>query len=1236
MNVHAPSANFTVASDDNLSDTEYKQRLAADPAASAWVSANAGSGKTFVLALRVVRLLLDGVPPARILCLTYTKAGAAQMTARVHGRLAAWARMSEADLATELLEVTGPRPTRERLERARRLFAQAIETPGGLKIQTIHAFCESVLHRFPLEANVSGRFRKVDDAERAHLLRGLHARIVADDNGDEDAGAAVESVLRLGHEYALDTLFGAIDRTRFSVVDLLKNRGGAKGVAQALRERLGLTPHDTRDTILAECWPLEPLGPDVLRELVDCARRHGGVTNGKCADLIDTLWNATPDLRLKGLGTLLLTGEGKLRIKPDGDGLKLSHSFTKKVQDDLPWLLEVMRDAALALLDVRDRLSAVDLCAASAHAMTLAERLYEEWRALKHRRGLLDFDDMIARTAELLDRDGGGGWVHYKLDRGIDHILVDEAQDTSPLQWRVIERLAGEFFHGESASERSRTVFAVGDFKQSIYSFQGAEPRGFADQKQHFASLAGAARNAFHDVQLHLSFRSVPDVLSAVDAVFGDELRASGLTLDGTPVVHEARRMREAGHVDLWPLEIPDEAADPDDNWTRALDALAPNDPLARTASRVADTISAWIENGETLEATGRPIRPGDVMILVRKRDGFPAAITRALKDRHVPVEGADRLRLTAHVAIEDLMAVGRVVLDPHDDLALAAALKSPLLGLNETDLFALAHDRPEDQSLYRTLRRRADENGRWKVASERIAAWRQRVDTEPPFEFFARILGPDGGRAAFLARLGPETADVLDEFLAHALSDRNGALPGLEAFLADLATEAPEIKREMETGGGKGPGAVRVMTVHGAKGLEAPIVFLVDCGSKPVSSSHIPVLVPVPEPGALPRTGPRADTDAPSDPLVWTAPGLPKEPLVSGAIKALEERAEQEYRRLLYVGMTRAEDRLIVCGYRGKTDQPGIWHELVSKALLSHEACRELREPAGRPDDGHSANPAERVTHRFRVSPPSETVVAEIQDEVLGEREASPSWLYHPAARDDRLPQPLAPSGATALIEGNEHGPGSRVGPLVGGEVKGSAIALRRGTVVHRLLQVLPSWPKEQREAAARRYVERASSDLDGHARSKLIDDALRVLHNSALASLFEHGARTEVPIMGMLDVMGRPVPVSGVVDRMIVNDNEVLLIDYKTGRNPPDTEAAVPPVHVAQMALYRALLTPLFPNKPITCALVYTENVTRIDLGERRMNAMVTRILERGSLDAESGGLVQSEGNDSPDRYS
>ena len=1065
---------------------------------------------------------------------------------------------------------------------------------------------------------------------------------------DSEDGAALRFVVRHGQEDALAKLLGAVESARPALERLIVHHGDVEAIGASLRECMGLTPHDTPDTIMEDAWPAPTLGIERLREAAQSARGYSqSKTNVSLAEAIDAMLAAPAAPRFAALGDLVLTKAGEQRVKAgDGGGLKLSQSFTMDVQRELPWLLPAMLEAAIHVSNARDRIRACQAMEMSVRAITIARRMLRDWRALKHRRGLLDFDDIIARTADLLERDGGGGWVHYKLDQGIDHVLVDEAQDTSPDQWRVIESLTSEFFAGDGAEGRSgrRTVFAVGDPKQSIYSFQGAAPKGFAERRAAYRTRARDAAQQLEQVPLNLSFRSTVDVLRAVDTVFASETHRQGLLDGGDRIVHEARRGRDRGRVEIWPVEAPGEKPVEKERWDQPIDHVADSDPRARLAHRIAERVGCWLGGADPLEPRrdgdgarpGRAVRAGDILILVRKRDAFVGTLARALKDAGVPVAGEDRLALTEHIAIEDLIAAGRIALNPHDDLTLAALLKSPLLGLDEDDLFALAHGRPTDRSLYRTLRARRNENPRWRVAGERLHAWRMRVDTEPPFEFFSRMLGADGGRARLLARLGAQANDVIDEFLARAIEDRDAGLPGLEAFLADLTEEAPTIKREMDGTANE----VRIMTVHAAKGMEAPVVFLACCGAEPVSRAHLPRLVPI--------VG--DPTDPAPAPIAWVAPGMNHPTAVTDASQAARLRQEDEYRRLLYVGMTRAEDRLIVCGYRGQRSFDGTWHAMCHRGLVESDRCdavdcAESGEARGHVFRVEGRDGAGEIAARWPALFGSATEHSGHPNAADGgspPREAPPTPRWLERARLERdLPRPLAPSGATAVIAGDAEGTATRAGPILGigglgigglaGEIDGGAdherraaaqAAMRRGTVVHRLLQVLPDLAPEERLDAARRYVSRACADLSPQWRENVTRTALRTLSDPGLAPLFEGEARTEVPIMGTLDVAGGPQAVSGVIDRMIVEGKRVLLVDFKTG-HPPASAREIAEVHVGQMALYRALAAPLYPTREIACALVYTRNAVRYDLAPERMDETLGRILDPATegLDPATG---------------
>ncbi|WP_287352075.1 double-strand break repair helicase AddA, partial [Mesorhizobium sp.] len=866
-------------------DTAVSQASASDPQNSAWVSANAGSGKTHVLAQRVIRLLLRGTDPSKILCLTYTRAAAANMSNRVFSTLSEWTALGDAELATRIETLDGRQPDRETMRRARRLFAEALETPGGLKIQTIHAFCESVLHQFPLEANIPAHFEMLDPQMEASLFSAARRDMISGTAaGDAGLAEAFATILERGSEHGLDALLAEIVRKRDGLRAFISAAGGDG--FQALFDEFRFRAGQTAEGLAASVWPLPGFLPDYFITFARAA---------EAADARLVLNNVLPYARLAfaeddPVRRLHLLAKAFLRA--DGKPYEPAKTF-KALLDRLPDLAERYLSAVDAILEISDRLALFRMLEGTRAALIIADWLIARYEHLKRARGFLDFNDLITRTVNLLARPDAGPWVQYKLDQGIDHILLDEAQDTSPDQWEVVKRLAEEFFAGLGARDNvHRTVFAVGDEKQSIYSFQGAAPDSFADSRLLFSAKVRDAKVTFADLKLTWSFRSTEDVLAAVDRVFADPLVRRGISHDPDPLTHKAIRSDAPGYVEVWPSIGADVVDEPDD-WTQAVDHA--HAPAVRIAENVAATIAGWIGAGEVIEGRGKKLRPGDVLVLVRKRDRFVHALTRALKRRDIPVAGADRLSLPGHIAVKDLIALGHFLVQPEDDLSLAAVLRSPIFDVSEETLFALAGERPSGLSLIASLRQQAGESAALAAIAAQLDTWSDEAAFRPVFEFYAGALARDGLRKKMIARLGPEAGDILDEFLSFCLAEERTGLPGLESFLSTLENAGPEIKREMD----QTRDEVRVMTVHAAKGLEAPVVFLVDGGSAPFSDQHLPRLMP------FDGSGQHWDGKG----YLWRSAGDVANGFSRAASVRARELADDEYRRLLYVGMTRAED---------------------------------------------------------------------------------------------------------------------------------------------------------------------------------------------------------------------------------------------------------------------------------------------------------------------------------------
>jgi ATP-dependent helicase/nuclease subunit A len=606
--------------------TRQAQAEASDPLASAWVSANAGSGKTYVLAQRVVRLLLAGAEPGRILCLTFTKAAAAEMASRVFERLGGWAVLPDRALAGAIADIQGRRPSRDELKRARRLFARALETPGGLKIQTIHAFCERLLQQFPFEANVAGHFEVLDERDATELAEAARRSVLGEAARDSDGplGRALDTVLAAGSDMAHEQAIKEFVNQRARVHGWIVEAGSLDAALGQLRGRLGLDAKDTPERLHAAIVAESAFTHGDFVRLIGLLR-EGGKRDQEAAERLAPYLEAIDD-------EARATAYRDFCTKAGGDLRAASNLVSKAIKDRWGRLAETLEGEIERLRGLLDRVAAADCYQTSAAMLRLADATIAAYQRMKTARGALDFDDLILKTTALLARSDAAQWVQYKLDRGVAHILVDEAQDTSPRQWHVVKALVEEFFAGEGASGATRTLFAVGDQKQSIFSFQGAVPAWFSLMRRELGARARAAEARWFDPELHLSFRSVQSVLSAVDGVFANPAAYRALSdMDGAPV-HSAARHGVPGRVMLWPMIAPADKIEPED-WATPLDHLGESSPEVKLANRLARTIGRWLHGGEKLDS-GEPIRAGGILILCRTRGAQTDAINRALKAR--------------------------------------------------------------------------------------------------------------------------------------------------------------------------------------------------------------------------------------------------------------------------------------------------------------------------------------------------------------------------------------------------------------------------------------------------------------------------------------------------------------------------------------------------------------------------------------------------------------------------
>ncbi len=1137
------------------------QRRAADPAVNAFVTANAGSGKTKTLIDRVARLLLGDVRPAAILCVTYTKAAAAEMQRRLFDVLGGWSVMEDAELTRELARLEGEDAPRDALglSRARTLFAKALETPGGLKIQTIHAFCEKLLRRFPLEAGVSPTFKVMDD--QASALIAAEARADVARYALDIEGPLADAYARLAVALDFETfnkLFSDFEHRRDAIAAYVERCGGYEGMQAHVWETCGFdaptSPEAIADAAMAA----------LNRRLYDEAARvlSGGTkTDVKCADGL----RAVADIPAALAVLFTKNGEGT-------PATWVAKTSGLKSREDIRMALLTEQDR---LEKVRTQLRSARVAEATVQVLAMASAYAEAYRQAKDQRGALDFADLVSRTRQLVAERPDAAWVLYKLDGGIDHILVDEAQDTAPEQWDIVRRLTGEFWAGVGLRQQGaadRTLFVVGDEKQSIYSFQGADPRRLLDETQRYIADIVAAGQPADGVPLLVSYRSTPQVLAFVDALFtAPETRAGVPAPRGEDIVsHKAFRADHAGCVDLWPLDR-DERGEDREAWDAPLDEEAETAANRRLARRIAAEVKALVARGDAVfdkeTRSWRPAGYGDVLVLVRRRKVLFEEIIRELKRGGVPVAGADRLTLSAHIAFDDLMALARFIQFPDDDLTLAGLLKSPFCGLVDDDVYALAKGRRPD-SLWAVLRRRAGEAPAWTAALTFLDTALDLARTRSPFDLFTRVLGlngPDGRsmRARMLTRLGSEAGDVLDEFLARTLSAEAQGVRDLESLAHAFAGLDIAVKREMEGAGDE----VRVMTAHGSKGLEAPIVFLPETTVTRTA-----------------RGTPLLETQ--DGGFLWSARKDDDCEASAAARQFRADREEEEAWRLLYVGLTRARDRLVLCGRVGSTttdEKVGGWYAAMRQAFAHPAVADHVRNVEV---DGYGFR-------RFGPDPdrlPPRTATGRLASPL-------PDWARGAAPVEPPARRYASPSQLADQTFGPSPSPLARVEGLG---------RYRRGELIHRLLQLLPDVPPADRRDAATKLLDR-ERDLTPPQRREMLTAAFGVLDDPRFADVFGPGSRAEAAIGGTSARLPPALAVSGRVDRLLVTPDRVLVVDYKTNRPAPGDIADADPAYLIQMSVYVAVLEEVFPGRRVEAALVWTDGPRLMPVPEN----IVTRTL-------------------------
>ena len=1091
----------------------YRQRLATDPKKSVWLGASAGTGKTKVLSDRVLRLLLDGVNSTKILCLTYTKAAAVEMSSRIAERLSKWAVMKEEDLEKELVDLYGQLPdnakdTKNIKIKARQLFAVLLDTPGGMKIKTIHSFCEEILKRFPLEANISPYFEIMDQRNSSQALDDIKKQILsfAAQNPQSEIGKSIKHITENISEFSFGTVINNVLKNRIKIDHSLTKFGSKENLLSEISKQVNIPDNMTLEDIINDFFA--KADKDTLSSLMDIGIDFP----------VNCIENKNHIEEYEKYISIFLTGGNAIRSPKTIKGLSK--------RDDL---ILIFNDEAMRCMDLREKLKSFHLYNFTKSVLNLASELIEKYNEFKRIHAKLDFDDVIYRTRLLLENREATKWVLFKLDGGIDNILIDEAQDTSPDQWAIVKAISDEFFAGEGNSENTRTIFAVGDRKQSIYSFQGADPDEFDEMCKHFSQIAPD----FEKINLEVSFRSTSAILSAVNQLFSIEKIRQGVAAENENIEHIAFREGESGKVEFWDAIEPKKEKN-DDQWELPIKRFSEESTSSQMARMIATKIKQMVENKEILESQKRPVQYGDFLILVRRRNDFCENFIRECKKLNINIAGIDRIKVLEQIAVQDLISLGNFLLLPDDDLSLAEVLKSPLFNLNDDDLFELCWERKG--SLWKSLQ----SNEKYKDVAYSIENLLNKVDYMRPFDLYNYVLSERGGRKKYYSRMGLESEDGLNEFINLSLNFEIENIPTLQNFISWISSDDVEIKREQEQGENN---MIRIMTVHGSKGLQAPIVILPDTTGIPTSKED-------------------ANFIWNNDIFVYPSSKDDYDSFCKKLKEKQKQKMMEEYRRLMYVAVTRAEDRMIFCGFRKQQEiSEDSWYSLF----------KETFSQIATPDDNQVLSVTSKQCFEKKNKPKNKR--EELQT-------AIPDFMYKQAEKESPLSKPLRPSKPDSE-------PAS-ISPLV---INNDRILYKRGEIIHKLLQFIPDIRTDKQVQTIKDFLSQKATEFNEIEVEKICREITFLLNNKEFGKVFGDNSKAEVPIMGEID--GKII--SGQIDRLIIDDNQVIIVDYKTNKNVPDK---VPSVYVSQLRAYKKLMQKIYPQKEIKTYILWTNTANMMEI--------------------------------------
>ena len=1112
-----------------------EQKIAANPELSVWVTANAGTGKTKVLTDRVLRLLLAGNDHNSILCLTYTKAAASEMYERIYDRLIKWSIMGHQELVENISELISRMPTEDEILLSRRLFAMVASGVDDISIQTIHAFCQSLLQKFPLEAGINPGFSIIEEAKSKELIEEAKSillnniSIAEDDNNN--LIEAFKYLVSVKSEYAIDDIIAAIIYNFSKIRSLLEHHGDIDSFIRHISDELDVRLDASLDDIELEILSFDR---DNIKYIADILVT-GGLRDKKYSQSIySILAKKDLDIDYNEYISIFFTKKNEKR--------KISSLVTKKILEENPRIEDLIAFEQSRLESILEQIKSVKTFLASRNFLYIAAEIINIYSALKNNSNYIDHDDIIYYSLILLDQPDISSWILYKLNYKISHILLDESQDTSPDQWKLMTKLTEDFFSGDSINEeRSPTLFIVGDEKQSIYSFQGANIESYFNELKRLKSInKNNISFNFNTVDMNLSFRSTEAVLNIVDYIFNKPEFKNAVSDNDLLIKHNIYRKNQAGLVEIWSNINDDEKKS--DLWQLPKEYRQENNEEVQLAKRIADQIAVRINENRVLKSKNRPVRAGDFLILVEKRTALIHSISRFLKDKGINVAPSDRISLNSEIAIADIISLSKFLLLPQDDLSLAEALKSPLFNLSEENLFLLSYNR-EDKTLWHSLQFSED----FLVIEQEIKQLLADVDYISPFQLYTNILEKNLGRKKFVARLGEAVNEVINEFMAMVLDFEVNNPNSLQEFVRWFENNSDtDIKRQNDSSSDH----VRIMTVHGSKGLQAPIVILAD-----ISKQDKDISPPI--------------FDIDNKLLLWSAKSDEDSSYYKNLKQLNKQKIRDEKLRLLYVAITRAEDEFYACGLsKYKGDDSSRWYNILQNCLKDIGSEFSL-------EDGLKGY---RYSLYDNIS--IEKDIIEIEE---NKNNIEVPQFFYEEYKSDISDNSISPSKLESDNNDNIQEINSPLYPKIN-------IPAIRGNIIHELLHLLPKHDLNRLEESINNlldlYVELGGLES---LKEEIYQTVLNIFQNDSLAFIYDNDAYSEIPVKGYYNTK----IVSGTIDRIVkLDDNNLLIIDYKTSKNPPRFSSDVDDAYIKQMALYKKVVADIFPKMNIECAILWVSS--------------------------------------------